>query len=512
MLVPTCEVPSAARWTLREISCVAEPCCPTEVEIAAEISEIRPIVVPISLIAATESRVADWMSEICWLISSVAFAVCSASDFTSDATTAKPRPASPARAASMVAFSASRLVWPAMVWMRSTTSPIRLAACDSSLMRESVFCAWLTASPAIRAEVSTWRLISPIEDASSSLAAATECTFADASFDAVEARPETCATVSAVFDRVVKLAGAERGHAFLQPRERFDHAAADGPGDRNRNQHQHGDDDGGGLHHRPERIVDLGHVFGRADHLVAPRTTAREGNLVERGGISAAATERVAQRALALLRHVHQRDREQHAVGVLVRAHVLADELRNAGVGDAQPGLVVVDIGVVAVVFVPDVIIGLEEALLGFFLRHLAGLEGLVVTVSQIPDDINGGMRLLDPLGDELIARDPQHRGSDQRHADRTDHGHDREFGADRAKGNQVLESRHSASSMLLGAVPTESGSRPSRGGNGQIRGNSLRTQLRHECAVKRLRCYREVNAVARGAAGYISREHQPSS
>ena len=49
-------------------------------------------------------------SEICDEISSVALAVWLASDLTSEATTAKPRPASPARAASMVAFSASRLV------------------------------------------------------------------------------------------------------------------------------------------------------------------------------------------------------------------------------------------------------------------------------------------------------------------------------------------------------------------------------------------------------------------
>ena len=40
-----------------------------------------------------------------------------ASDFTSFATTAKPCPPSPARAASIVAFSASRLVWPAMSLM-----------------------------------------------------------------------------------------------------------------------------------------------------------------------------------------------------------------------------------------------------------------------------------------------------------------------------------------------------------------------------------------------------------
>jgi hypothetical protein len=80
-----------------------------------EISDRRSIVPLISLIALTDSCVADWMPEICWLISPVAFAVCSASAFTSEATTAKPRPASPARAASMVAFSASRFVWPAMV-------------------------------------------------------------------------------------------------------------------------------------------------------------------------------------------------------------------------------------------------------------------------------------------------------------------------------------------------------------------------------------------------------------
>ena len=43
-------------------------------------------------------------------------AVSLASAFTSEATTAKPRPASPARAASIVALSASRLVWRAMAF------------------------------------------------------------------------------------------------------------------------------------------------------------------------------------------------------------------------------------------------------------------------------------------------------------------------------------------------------------------------------------------------------------
>ena len=117
-----------------------------------EISDSFSMVPLISLIAVTKSCVAPWMPEICWLISPVAFAVCSASAFTSDATTAKPRPASPARAASMVALSASRLVWPAMVLISSTTSPMRLAAFDNSLTRSLVVRAWSTASLAMRAE------------------------------------------------------------------------------------------------------------------------------------------------------------------------------------------------------------------------------------------------------------------------------------------------------------------------------------------------------------------------
>src|ERR1700740_378733 len=93
---------------------------------AEAISDSFSMVPDISLIAPTDSCVAAWMPAICWPISPVAFAVCSASAFTSEATTAKPRPASPARAASMVAFSAKRLVWPAMVLISSTTSPMRL--------------------------------------------------------------------------------------------------------------------------------------------------------------------------------------------------------------------------------------------------------------------------------------------------------------------------------------------------------------------------------------------------
>src|SRR5271163_2905904 len=64
------------------------------------------------------------MASILRLMSSVALAVFLASSFTSFATTAKPLPASPARAASMVAFRASRFVCWAIDVMTLMTWPI----------------------------------------------------------------------------------------------------------------------------------------------------------------------------------------------------------------------------------------------------------------------------------------------------------------------------------------------------------------------------------------------------
>ena len=58
MLEETCCVPVAACWMLRDISCVAAPCSSTAAAIVEDISDIRPMVSPISLIAATESWVA----------------------------------------------------------------------------------------------------------------------------------------------------------------------------------------------------------------------------------------------------------------------------------------------------------------------------------------------------------------------------------------------------------------------------------------------------------------------
>ena len=131
MLPASSRAPVAASCTLRPISCVEALCSSTD----AAMVEVKRLMSPITLviwrIASTACAVEPWMAPICPEISSVALAVWLASVFTSEATTAKPRPASPARAASIVALSASRLVCSAIARMSLTTSPMRLAPLDS---------------------------------------------------------------------------------------------------------------------------------------------------------------------------------------------------------------------------------------------------------------------------------------------------------------------------------------------------------------------------------------------
>ncbi|MNG02415.1 hypothetical protein D3C84_854430 [compost metagenome] len=78
--------------------------------------------VPLPTVSAV-CRVCCCMLAMVWLISAVDWLVRLASWRTSSATTANPRPCSPARAASMAALSASRLVCSAMVAITSVTRP-----------------------------------------------------------------------------------------------------------------------------------------------------------------------------------------------------------------------------------------------------------------------------------------------------------------------------------------------------------------------------------------------------
>src|SRR3979490_1113908 len=184
LLCETSLVPAAACCTLRAISRVAESCSSTAAAMVVAIALISRMVLLMPLIAVTQSPVADWIAATCPAISSVALAVWLASSLTSEATTANPLPASPARAASMVALSASRLVWPAMALISSTTSPIFWAASARRWIEALVDLARFTASPAALAAWPTWLPISVIELASSSAAAATVFTLGEGESEA----------------------------------------------------------------------------------------------------------------------------------------------------------------------------------------------------------------------------------------------------------------------------------------------------------------------------------------
>ena len=149
---------------------------------------------------STAAVVSPWTAAIWARISSVALAVCVASVFTSLATTAKPRPDSPARAASMVAFSASRLVWLAIWLISDTTSPIFCAAAARLCTR--LFDCWpsFAALPTTLEACVSRRPISSIDDDNSSAAAATVWTLSEACADAVETVSVCCRDCSTMAD------------------------------------------------------------------------------------------------------------------------------------------------------------------------------------------------------------------------------------------------------------------------------------------------------------------------
>ena len=114
------------------MSLVAPLCWEVATAIERAIMSICSIASPTVLVPATTLLVWFWIALMYRVISSVACAVWLARVFTSDATTAKPRPASPARAASIVALSARRLVCSAMARISVTTSPIEPEVLASS--------------------------------------------------------------------------------------------------------------------------------------------------------------------------------------------------------------------------------------------------------------------------------------------------------------------------------------------------------------------------------------------
>ena len=100
----------------------------------------------------------------------------------------------------MVAFSASKFVCAAMSLISVTTSPILRAASASPCTFTFVFPTSPTAWEATRAASATCRLISEIEEESSSDASATDCTLVDAWSDAIATAAAFLLVSSAVPD------------------------------------------------------------------------------------------------------------------------------------------------------------------------------------------------------------------------------------------------------------------------------------------------------------------------
>ena len=142
-----------------------------------------------------------WIASIFWLMSSVALAVSLASSLTSLATTANPLPASPARAASIVAFSASRLVCWAIDVITLMTLPISTELSPSFATVVFVFSATLTALVATLADSAAFLAISLMLAVISSAAVATVWTFLLTCSDAAETT-FACALVSSALELI----------------------------------------------------------------------------------------------------------------------------------------------------------------------------------------------------------------------------------------------------------------------------------------------------------------------
>ena len=164
---------SAPSFTLSLMSLTVAVCCSAALAMVLARSFTWPTISVISSTAWMADAVSAWMVSIIFVISSVDFAVCPASSFTSLATTANPLPASPARAASMVAFRANRLVCSAMALITWVTSPIFLELSPSRLITSLAIFALSWARSVTLAVSTTFWAISDVAVAISSVDFAT---------------------------------------------------------------------------------------------------------------------------------------------------------------------------------------------------------------------------------------------------------------------------------------------------------------------------------------------------
>ena len=161
-LSPTETMKREVEAALSDISPVVWLCSATAPLTVSNTGRIASIACEMRCTASAEPVASRCSASIFLVISSVAFWVCTASAFTSVATTAKPRPASPARAASMVELSASSVVCRAICAIRLTTLPI---AADDSRSRSTLALASRAAALAWSASLPASRTCEPIPSA-----------------------------------------------------------------------------------------------------------------------------------------------------------------------------------------------------------------------------------------------------------------------------------------------------------------------------------------------------------
>jgi len=152
--------------TMPSACCAADREMPSTMRVTLSAASRMPAMVwPASPTCRTPARTRAPDSSMSCRISRAAWALRCASVRTSPATTAKPLPCAPARAASTPALSARMLVWKAMLSTTPTISPMRRALCAMSSMQRATSATASAPRRARSAALAAWALAWPASPA-----------------------------------------------------------------------------------------------------------------------------------------------------------------------------------------------------------------------------------------------------------------------------------------------------------------------------------------------------------